>query len=74
MARKQHPECGACDKRWMVDIDTSGEYGVYRLYGCKQPIPRKFQGISKFGCAHYAGEPKEHLFTIIGDSNALDRG
>lgn len=65
MARKQHPECGACSNQWMIDIDTSGEYGVYRLYGCKRPTPRKFSGVTPFGCADYSGPEKEHRFNIV---------
>jgi len=67
MARKQHPECGACDHRLMVDIDWSGEYGVYKLYGCKRPTSRKFTGSTPFGCADYSGPEKKHKFNIVSE-------
>jgi len=54
MARKQHPECSDCTKRWIIDVDISGEYGAYRLYGCTQPAKRRFEGVSKYKCAHYS--------------------
>lgn len=53
MARVERAKCHECENRWMIDIDTSGEYGCWRLHGCKKPKKQKFSGVANW----YGGTP-----------------
>ena len=44
MARVERAKCLECENSWMVDIDPEGDYGCYRLHGCKKPEKHKFSG------------------------------
>lgn len=53
MARVERAKCHECEHRWMIDIDPEGDYGAYRMHGCKKPKKQRFSGKA----AWYAGSP-----------------